>query len=283
MSAGLRIVGLLLAIAASSAWPGEGKAALAGTVRFEGDIPAPYRFDLSASPRDVPVCRGESADAFKPSNRLQVHPQSRGVASVVAILSTLDGKTPPGAPPFPAPRSVLVDQVACAYVPFVTWVEAGQPLQIRSSDRTLHNVHAYKDRIGGETLFNVAMPVQGQTIEKKFADPGLVALACDAGHNWMSAYVFVVENPCIAVTPEEGSFKFEGLAPGEYKLTLWQAGWKVTPVGTDPVTKKPRGFAYSEPLILERTVRLKSGANTLEAALTPEGWKEPGETSAVEK
>ncbi len=283
MSAGMRIGWLLLALAAACAWSGEEKAALTGIVRFEGEIPAPYRFDLSVSPRDVPVCRGESAEAFKPSNRLRVHPQDRGVANIVAILGTPDGKTPPGAPPFPAPRTVLLDQVACAYVPFVTWVEAGQPLLLRSSDRTLHNVHAYKDRVGGETLFNLAMPVQGQTIEKKFAEPGLVALACDAGHNWMSAYVFVVENPCIAVTPEDGRFKFEGLAPGDYKLTLWQAGWKVTPVGTDPATKKPRGYAYSEPLLIERTIRLKPGANTLEAALTPEGWKEPGETPAAEK
>ena len=51
------------------------------------------------------------------------------------------------------PRPAVVDQSACMYRPRVQGIVAGQTLQIKNSDQTLHNIHGYK---GASTLFNQA-------------------------------------------------------------------------------------------------------------------------------
>ncbi|MCZ7647539.1 MAG: hypothetical protein M5U26_20165 [Planctomycetota bacterium] len=269
----IRFALLALLLCGLRAAAGE-SASLNGTVRFEGELPEPFRFDLSISARDLPVCSA-GQDALRPSNRLQVDSDSRGVRNAVLRLSALDGGTPAGAKPFPAERVPRIDQRACAYEPFVSWVQAGGKLELHSSDDTLHNVHAYRGKIGGETLFNVAMPVKGQTLTKTFEDEGLAVLACDAGHVWMCAYVFVTSNPYIALSGADGRFGLDGVPPGRYKASFWHAGWKVTPVGTNPETGKPRGYAYAEPFEWETRVTLAAGENTLDAVLTPDGWKKP--------
>jgi hypothetical protein len=37
----------------------------------------------------------------------------------------------------------------------------------------------------------------------------------------MHAYIFVMDHPFYAVSAADGSFKIEGLPPGEYTLEVW--------------------------------------------------------------
>ena len=261
----------VLAACLGAALAGE-KGTLSGRIVFEGPLPETFHFDLAVKPADLPICSA-GAGALKPAKRLQVDQPGLGVGSVVVRVTTLEGKTPAGAKPFPAKRKPLLDQVACEFTPFVEWVEAGQSLRLRSSDAVMHNVHAYKEKIGGETLFNEAMPEKDKTITKKFDDPGLVLLACDAGHLWMSAYIFAVDNPYVEVTARDGAYKMEDLPPGRYKASFWQAGWTVTPGPNNLKTGKPTHYTFSEPLLLEVPIEIKAGENTLGAVLTKEGWK----------
>ncbi|MCW8133397.1 MAG: hypothetical protein KIS92_23845 [Planctomycetota bacterium] len=245
---------------------------LTGKVRFEGDLPEAYQFDVGAKTPDAAVCSGGQGN-LKPAKRLLVDKENHGVQNVVVRLSTAAGKAPANGKAFPVKRRPLIDQVNCEFTPFVEWVEAGQSLRIKSSDAVMHNIHAYKGRAGGETIFNEAMPEKDKVLTKKMEDPGLAVLGCDAGHLWMCAYVFVVENPYIEITGKDGTFAMGGIPPGTYKVTLWQAGWQVTPGAADLKTGKPLGYSYSEPLLLEATVEIKPGANTLDAVLTKDGWK----------
>jgi len=261
----------LLMLIAAPLWAAE-TCTLAGKVSFEGEPPADFQFDVTGKPSDAPVCSAGHG-ALKPSRRLSIDKDSKGVGAVVVRLSTLDGKAPAGAKAFPVKRRPLLDQVACDYVPFVEWVEAGQSLRIKSSDAVMHNVHAYKERLGGETIFNEAMPEKDKVITKKLEDAGLVVLGCDAGHTWMCAYVFVVENPYIEITAKDGAFKMEGIPPGRYKVSFWQAGWKVTPGAEDLKTGKPIGYSFSEPLVHETEIQLVAGENKLAPVLTKDGWK----------
>ena len=48
-----------------------------------------------------------------------------------------------------------IDQVDCMYTPRIQGVVAGQEIDIKNGDETLHNVHTYK---GTETWFNQAQP-----------------------------------------------------------------------------------------------------------------------------
>lgn len=263
---------VLMLVLCAMACHAEETGTLSGKISFEGDLPEIFNFDVGAKPADLQVCSG-GHENLKPSKRLLVEKDSHGVQGVVIRLSTAEGKAPAGGKAFPVKRRPLLDQQACEFSPFVEWVEAGQSLRIKSSDAVMHNIHAYKGHMGGETIFNEAMPDKDKVITKKMEDPGLAVVGCDAGHLWMCAYIFVVENPYIEISAKDGSFSMAGIPPGKYKVSLWQAGWQVTAGAADLKTGKPLNYSYSEPLLLETSVEIKAGANTLNASLTKDGWK----------
>jgi len=86
-------------------------------------------------------------------------------------------------------------QVNCAYVPHVVGIMAGQTLEIRNSDATLHNVMTQPRNNKG---FNDGMPGTGLKLPKVFDKPELsVALRCFM-HPWMLGYVHVLDHPFYA-------------------------------------------------------------------------------------
>ena len=104
------------------------------------------------------------------------------------------------------------------YRPRVQAVVAGQPLQIKNSDQTLHNVHGYK---GPSTLFNQAQIPGMAPINQKLTDTDQVLkFKCDV-HPWMTAYVLVSTNPFFAVTGDDGSYKITGVPAGKYTVEAW--------------------------------------------------------------
>jgi plastocyanin len=131
---------------------------------------------------------------------------------LVYVSKGLEGKT------FEVPKEpVVLDQVACLYTPHVVGVMAGQTLEVRNSDATLHNVMCTPFN---NKPFNDGMPVKGGKIEKVFKNPELrVQLRCFL-HPWMLAYVHVLEHPFYAVTQEDGTFTIRGLPPGEYEVSV---------------------------------------------------------------
>ena len=41
----------------------------------------------------------------------------------------------------------------------------------------------------------------------------------------MRAYIYVADNPYVAVTGADGSFEINDLLPGKYKVTIWHEGF----------------------------------------------------------
>lgn len=117
----------------------------------------------------------------------------------------------------PPKTSVLLDQTKCLYVPYVLGVQAGQEMEVRNSDDTLHNVHAMPEVNAG---FNRGQATKG-SFKHKFDKPEvMVKFKCDV-HPWMFAYVGVVPHPFFAVTDESGSYKISGLPAGDYTIEAW--------------------------------------------------------------
>lgn len=114
--------------------------------------------------------------------------------------------------------AAVVDQNGCMYRPRVQVVMAGQTVQIKNSDQTLHNVHTYK---GASTIFNQAQIPGMGPMSKTFSDGGqIIKFKCDV-HPWMTGYVGVATNPFFAVTEADGSFAIQKLPPGTYTLEAW--------------------------------------------------------------
>jgi plastocyanin len=198
------------ATAAASAAPAGGGAAggasVAGKISFEGTPPVPEKIKTSADPK---------CQALHPTGleRQTIDTSGGGLKDVfVYVKSGLPGS-------YPAPSEpVLLDQHGCMYSPHIVTVQAGQPLKIRNSDDTLHNIHP---RPAVNQEFNIGQPRQGMESTKTFDKPEvMIPVGCDV-HPWMRAYIAVLNHPFFAVTKEDGTYEIKGLPPGEYEIEAW--------------------------------------------------------------
>ena len=174
----------------------------------------------------------EHASGTKPENALLLA-EGKVANAVVYIDKIAKGKKRDVS-------TITIDNVECAFTPRVQVAMVGDTVAAKNSDPILHNTHLYLSQ-GNKNLFNIALPKQGQVIEKKLKKSGLVDVKCDA-HAWMQAWVYVASHPYATVTGADGSFSLDQVPPGEYTLKIWheelgekQAVAKVDPGGTAAV------------------------------------------------
>lgn len=180
-----------------------GSGAIAGTISFTGSPPPPKKVKLTADPMCAAIHK----------NGLDIQPvrvTGGGLADVVVhVKSGITGSY--AAPSEPA----LLDQLGCVYEPRMVVLMVGQPLKIRNSDETLHNIHP---RPTGNKEFNVGQPRKGMELTRTFDAPELmIVTGCDV-HPWMRAYISVFSNPFFAVTKANGSYEIKGLPDGDYEV-----------------------------------------------------------------
>jgi len=132
-------------------------------------------------------------------------------------------------------KTPAIDNVKCDFTPHVQVIPAGD-IEIVNSDPVLHNTHGF---LGKVTVFNVALPNQGQRIAKPLKKPGMVRVECDA-HGWMLGWIYVADNPYYAVSARDGTFTLTNVPPGSYTLVAWQQYAGAVEI---PVTVKPKEVA----------------------------------------
>jgi len=137
--------------------------------------------------------------------------------AVVMIEGIASGK------PFASDGDFVITNEKCHFVPHVMVAPKGAMMKVRNDDPLLHNSHFYLVQADTKkNVINLALPKQGVEIGKKkiLRKPGLLSVLCDA-HDFMQAWVWVVENPYAVVTSAEGDFALENVPPGSYKLKVW--------------------------------------------------------------
>jgi plastocyanin len=135
------------------------------------------------------------------------------LANVFVYIKQVNGN-------YPAPTTpVVIDQHGCQYHPHALAVQVGQPLQIKNSDATLHNIHALPNI---NPQFNVGQPVQDMVSTKKFdkAEITPFRIKCDV-HGWMKAFMAVMPHPFYSISQGNGSFTISNLPPGQYTIVAW--------------------------------------------------------------
>ena len=192
---------------AKAAVPGGGSAGISGKITLEGSAPARQKIQMAADP----VC-------------LQQHPEAVLSEEVVSNNGALQNvfvyvKDGLKGGPYPAPTTpVVLNQEGCTYHPHVFGIQAGQPLEIRNSDSTLHNINAQPTM---NKRFNVAQPVKGMKTTKTFDQPEvMVPFKCNV-HPWMAAYGGIVNHPFFAVSDANGVVTLSGLPAGTYTVEAW--------------------------------------------------------------
>ena len=139
-------------------------------------------------------------------------------------------------------NAVVLDQQGCKYRPHVIGIQVGQPLEVRNSDATLHNVHAVP-KVNRE--FNFGQPTKGMKSTRTFDKVEvMVPFRCDV-HGWMNAYAGVLAHPFFAVSKADGSFEIKGLPAGSYTIEVWheQLGTQTTKVTVDAKAGATANFA----------------------------------------
>ena len=140
-----------------------------------------------------------------------------GAAGELANVIVYVKNAPAGS--YPTPGPTVLDQKGCKYIPHVTAVQVGQPIQIKNSDATLHNVHAMPEV---NSQFNEGQPVQGMVSTKKFDKVEMkpFRIKCDV-HGWMKSYMAVLPHPYHSVSKMDGTFTIGNLPPGSYTIVAW--------------------------------------------------------------
>ena len=138
---------------------------------------------------------------------------------------------------------VKLDQKACRYRPHVLGVRVGQPLEISNSDPTAHNVHAVAS---ANQEFNFGQAFPGMKTVRTFAKREvMVPFRCDV-HNWMNAYVGVLDHPYFTVASDGGRFELKGVPAGTYTIEAWheKLGTRTERVTLGEKETKDIGFAF---------------------------------------
>ncbi len=132
-----------------------------------------------------------------------------------------------------APRPVVVDEVNAQFTPFVTPVQLGAKVSFTNADTYAHNVYSVSET----KVFS--LPLSRQLSADIVADrTGVIVLGCNI-HDWMVAYLLVVDTPYYTVTNANGASLLRGLVAGEYDVYVWHPG-----IGTD--LNPPQRIAVSE-------------------------------------
>ena len=126
----------------------------------------------------------------------------------------------------------------------------GQPVEIRNSDETLHNVMS--PAAPEIPLTMKACPATGKKLTKVFTKPelGVGILRCFRGFPGWWVMLHVLDHPYFSVTSTNGTFEIKNLPPGTYEVSVKHEWSRLEPTAVQQTVTvgesdtKPIEFSY---------------------------------------
>jgi len=112
--------------------------------------------------------------------------------------------------------SLVIDQLDKEFIPYVTAVRRGSAIDFPNNDDIRHQVYSFSKAKQFELPLYTGNPSRPVVFDKS----GAVALACNI-HDWMKAYVYVVDTDKFALTDNTGQGALLDLPNGEYEVLVW--------------------------------------------------------------
>jgi plastocyanin len=137
------------------------------------------------------------------------------VMSDAVIYATQVG-VPAGADAGGAAEAVTIAQDHLQFSPYVTAVRVGTPIRFPNYDKIEHHVKSFSPA----KEFEIKVYDSGTPPPVLFDKPGVVVVYCLL-HEWMRAYVLVLETPHFAKTDASGSASLAGLKEGTWEIRAW--------------------------------------------------------------
>lgn len=168
-----------------------------------------------------------------------------GAGSLEATASTPDGKPLKDAAVVLEPVSgavpkrhmtAAIEQRDREFIPYVTIVQTGTMVEFPNRDPLKHHIYSFSPAKLFEIKLYAGKPVQPVLFDK----PGEVALGCNI-HDWMEAYILVVDSPYFAKTGSNGKAVIRNVPAGPYRLRIWhpsqkaEAPQRALEIGATPV------------------------------------------------
>lgn len=117
---------------------------------------------------------------------------------------------------FPVPEEVSVmDQIERQFVPHILPIQQGSKVVFPNSDSIKHHVYSFSPAKRFELKLYKGSKQQPLT----FKTQGEVELGCNV-HDWMLAYIWVVDTPYFAKTNQSGTVTLD-VPEGEYTVRVW--------------------------------------------------------------
>ncbi len=206
---------------------------VSGKIAFEGTPPPAARIQMSADP----YCAMSATPETSVSEEVKV--SDGGLENVIVYV-----KTAPAGLTFATPAApIVIDQKGCHYSPHVFTMMVRQPLEVRNSDMTLHNIHVWAET---NTPVNIGQAVQGMknniNLDKEEVP---LPIRCDV-HRWMNSFAGVFSHPFHTVSGAGGAYSLK-LPPGTYEIVAWHEkyGMKTQMVTVAGSETKDLGFSFS--------------------------------------
>jgi plastocyanin len=205
-----------------------------GAIKFTGKKPAAKRISLDADAQCAKLHPGGTI-----TEEGVILAANGAVGNVFVYLkSGLEGKH------FPAPKEpVVIDQKGCWFAPRVLGMQTGQPLKVTNSDPVTHNIHPQPQK---NRDWNQSQSPEDPPLQRKFTAPEImIPIKCNV-HNWMHAWLGVLDHPYFAVTGADGSFEIRNVPPGNYTVAVWQEtlGAEEQSVTLAPAAKTDLTFTF---------------------------------------
>ncbi len=111
--------------------------------------------------------------------------------------------------------SVEIAQEDYEFRPKYTIAHVNQPVHFPNRDRAKHHVYSFSPGNSFELKLYVGLPVEPVA----FSQAGIVTLGCNI-HDWMNAYVYVVDGPSAELTDNLGEVALIDAIPVPDSLTV---------------------------------------------------------------
>ena len=139
--------------------------------------------------------------------------ESEAVNEFDRMVVILEGGS---ASPAPPPVTAVLDQRNLRFNTGLIVIPVGSTVEFPNSDAIFHNVFS----LSKTQPFDLGFYPRGQSRSIKFNHAGIVQVYCHIHAN-MYAAIVVTDSRWFAKPGPDGSFSWDGVPPGHYRLTAW--------------------------------------------------------------
>ncbi|EAQ64114.1 hypothetical protein MED121_00740 [Marinomonas sp. MED121] len=111
---------------------------------------------------------------------------------------------------------ISISQKDNTFIPFVSVVPVGTPIDFPNLDKTRHHVYSFSEAKTFQLQLYIGKPESPIVFDKA----GIVALGCNI-HDFMESYVYVASSDFAQNSNLEGVIRFQDVPEGEYQISFW--------------------------------------------------------------